>query len=116
MRLFVKNVSADHDSSSLKSVFSRYGRVLKILPDLKRRNVTYVVSEEGRECEGGGGKGGRGAGIRNDVHCSRNWLVQYMDVEGGNKAINNLHGKAISKNGKPLIVELSYEVSHTPHY
>ena len=33
-----------------------------------------------------------------------------MNVEGGNKAINNLHGKAISKNGKPLVVELSREV------
>ena len=34
-----------------------------------------------------------------------------MDAEGGTKAINKLHGKAISKNGKPLVVELSYEVS-----
>lgn len=38
-------------------------------------------------------------------------VLQYMDVEGGSKAINNLHGKAISKNGKPLIVEISREVS-----
>ena len=38
-----------------------------------------------------------------------------MDVEGGAKAISNLHGKTISKNGKPLIVELSYEVSPSSH-
>ena len=36
-----------------------------------------------------------------------------MDIEGGTKAINNLHGKAISKNGRPLVVELSHEVSPT---
>jgi hypothetical protein len=75
VRLFVKNVPAEHDTASLRTLFSRYGRVLKILPDPKRRIVTYV----------------------------------YMDVEGGTKAINNLHGKAISKNGRPLIVELSHE-------
>ena len=34
-----------------------------------------------------------------------------MDAEGGTKAVNNLHGKAISKNGKPLVVEPSYDVS-----
>jgi hypothetical protein len=75
MRLFVKNASADHSLEGLKTVFSRYGRVLRMVPDQKRKIVTYV----------------------------------YMDVEGGTKAINNLHGKAISKNGKPLVVELSHE-------
>ena len=44
VRLFVKNVSADHNPASLKTVFSRYGEVIKMLPDPKRRNVTYVVS------------------------------------------------------------------------
>lgn len=36
-----------------------------------------------------------------------------MDAEGGAKATNNLHGKAISKNGKPLVVEFSCEVNNT---
>ena len=35
--------------------------------------------------------------------------LQYMDAEGAQKAINGLHGKTISKNGKPLVVELSHD-------
>ena len=58
MRLFVKNVSADYDTASLKTLFSRYGRVLKILPDPKRRTVTYVVRERGR------GRRGQCGGVR----------------------------------------------------
>jgi hypothetical protein len=75
VKLFVKNMSADHSPANLRTVFSRYGRVLKMVPDSKRKNVTYI----------------------------------FMDAEGGAKAVNNLHGKAISKNGKPLIVEPSYD-------
>ena len=52
----MKNVPAEHDTASLRTLFSRYGRVLKILPDPKRRIVTYVVREG---VEGGRGEGGR---------------------------------------------------------
>ena len=44
VRLFVKNISTDHTPGSLKTVFSRYGRVWSVVPDPKRRNVAYVVS------------------------------------------------------------------------
>ncbi|CAI8039033.1 Tudor domain-containing protein 1 [Geodia barretti] len=75
VKLFVKNMSADHNPANLRTVFSRYGQVLKMVSDPKRKNVTYI----------------------------------FMDAEGGTKAVNNLHGKAISKNGKPLVVEPSYD-------
>lgn len=44
IKLFVKNMSADHSLTSLKTVFSRFGTVLKMVPDPKRKNVTYIVS------------------------------------------------------------------------
>ena len=44
IKLFVKNMSTDHSLAHLKTVFSRYGKVLKMLPDPKRKNITYIVS------------------------------------------------------------------------
>ena len=37
--------------------------------------------------------------------------LQYMDPEGGQRAMNTLHGKAIAKYSKPLVVEISHDVS-----
>ena len=51
MRLFVKNISTDLDPSSLKSVFGRYGQVLMIKSDPKRRNVAYIVSASLALCQ-----------------------------------------------------------------
>lgn len=34
-------------------------------------------------------------------------MLQYMDREGARAAIDQLHGKAVAKHSKPLVVEVS---------
>ena len=103
----MKNIPLDRTVEDMRVMFTQYGKVLGLVPIPSRKNVIYMVS------------------FKVDLyycHCSILKIqssllsvslvlcllyLQYMEPKGAQIAIDNLHGKAISKHSKPMIVELS---------
>ena len=78
-------------------MFEQFGTVIGMVPVPRRKNVVYMVR-----------------GQQSHKHtCIVCCVLQYMDPESAKQAIDGLHGKAVAKFSKPMIVEVS-QVSLSP--
>ena len=72
-------------------MFEQFGTVIGMVPVPSRKNVVYMVR-----------------GQQSHKHtCIVCCVLQYMDPESAKQAIDGLHGKAVAKFSKPMIVEVS---------
>ena len=80
-------------------MFEQFGTVIGMVPVPSRKNVVYMVRDQ-----------------QNHKHtCIEFCVLQYMDPESAKQAIDGLHGKAVAKFSKPMIVEVS-QVSLSPSF
>ena len=78
-------------------MFEQFGTVIGMVPVPSRKNVVYMVR-----------------GQQSHKHtCIVCCVLQCMDPESAKQAIDGLHGKAVAKFSKPMIVEVS-QVSLSP--
>ena len=93
----MKNIPLNRSMEDVKGMFKQFGTVIGMVPVPSRKNVVYMVR-----------------GQQNHKHtCIVCCVLQYMDPESAKQAIDGLHGKAVAKFSKPMIVEVS-QVSLSP--